>query len=135
MRRSIIKHRVWTVGAVAVITALVVAVFGFAPPASATNRTACGNHHDFFQLWTEYHGYPVCYANAGTIYYGEDPPRTTWSVSDVCAGANQAEIHFYYWVDGRGWWPAIIKLYYWECRHLRQEFDGEVEVSYFDLFG
>jgi hypothetical protein len=126
------RLRLRTVSA-AVIAALVPAVFGFAPAASATNQTPCNGHTDFVQLWTEYHGYPVCYANAGSIDYGTNPPYTTWSTSDICSGANQVVYDFYVWQNG-GWHLRTGYLDYWECRHLRLQY-GEVEMSGFDVLG
>ena len=119
------------IGAVATVAALLVAVFGFAPAANATNWTPCNGRHDFVQLWTEYHGYPACFANQGTYVFGDDPPNTTWSVSDICAGANQVYYYFYRYQNG-SWHPMTGFLDYWDCYHLRLQY-GEVEMSEIDV--
>jgi hypothetical protein len=70
----------------------------------------------------------VCYANAGTIFYGDNPPYTTWTASDVCSGANSGYI--IYWVNGN-WWRADLD--YWTCFQMRAYYGRSVEVAEFHI--
>ncbi|WP_406443782.1 hypothetical protein OHB00_44590 [Streptomyces sp. NBC_00631] len=64
----------------------------------AINQVTCGSRTDWLRLWTEYHGYPVCYANNGTITYGFNPPVNTWTSYGICFGNNSGTVTYY--VDG-----------------------------------
>ncbi|MGC0417790.1 hypothetical protein [Embleya sp. AB8] len=74
-------------------------------PAAATGPVGCGGRADFFRMWTQHHGFPICYATNGSVYYGNNPPKTTWTTYGFCSGNNSGYIT--YWVrqtyGGTGW--------------------------------
>ncbi|MFI1168528.1 hypothetical protein ACH4UM_34360 [Streptomyces sp. NPDC020801] len=54
---------------------------------------ACGNHTDYFRVWTKYHGFPACFHNTGFKSFSP-----TWTSYGICAGAYSGYVN--YIVDG-----------------------------------
>jgi hypothetical protein len=95
----------------------VVVVAGTATQAQAatvsTNikKVTCGSSTGWLRIWTQTHGYPVCYANAGTVTYGWSPPNTTWTTYGICTGNNVANIDFYYYGSApQSWNYSVLHL-------------------------
>jgi hypothetical protein len=96
---------IWIAVAFAAIAAVLVAdapmanaAPGTAPAAvvrPSTIRVTCNSNYHFFELYTKYHGYPVCYAQAGDVYYGNNPPVTTWTTYSFCSGNNSGFITYF----------------------------------------
>ncbi|SHN26884.1 hypothetical protein [Actinacidiphila paucisporea] len=131
--------------------AIMGAVFGLAPNAEAVpvspaqssvsapstvtpqiNKVTCGSRTDWFRLWTPYHGYPACYANNGTVYYGNRPPDTTWTTYGYCSGNNRGSIT--YAVPGYAGW-VTEKFGSGECDDFTQTWGEAVEVQGFTITG
>ncbi len=102
-----------------------------APSGSVTPDTTvahCPDRPDFFAIYTQYHG-AVCYANAGTIYYGGNPPITTWTTYGICTGNNAGDITF--WVDGEWFTQPFSKF---TCYDWFHNWGTTVEVSGFTIY-
>src|SRR2546423_6923361 len=70
------------------------------------NEVTCGSRTDWLRLWTQVHGYPACFANNGYRYFGDNPPKTTWSSWGVCYGNNSGHVNFYW---NGSWWGEDFK--------------------------
>ncbi|WP_159039574.1 hypothetical protein [Streptomyces sp. TP-A0356] len=53
----------------------------------------CGNHTNYFRIWTKYHGFPACFH-----YTGFKSFSPTWTSYGICAGAYSGYVN--YIVDG-----------------------------------
>jgi hypothetical protein len=100
---------------------------GFATP--NTSVANCPDRPDFFAIYTRYHG-NVCYANAGQIFYGNEPPITTWTTYGICTGNNSGAISFF--LDG--WWYNQQPFGDHTCYDFFHASGTTVEVAGFDIY-
>lgn len=89
--------------AVGVASAVLLSVVGLSVPASAQtmkpsmDKVSCGSRTDWLRIWTQHHGFPVCYANSGSRLYGNNPPHNTWTTYGICAGNNRVYFDYFVW--------------------------------------
>ncbi|NUP47818.1 MAG: hypothetical protein HOW97_10985 [Catenulispora sp.] len=123
----------------AVVAAVALGIGGslvFAPAANAAiakpdmNQVSCGTRTDWLRLWTAHHGYPICYANNGMVYYGDNPPKTTWTSYGVCFGNNSGWVKFYY--HGNDEWEDFKSH---QCDNWSSRLGTTVEVAEIEITG
>lgn len=121
------------------------ATIAAAGPASAEwtygsiHKVTCGSRTDWLRLWTEYHGYPVCFASNGTWYSSNpldpNPPKTTWTSYGVCFGNNSGYvIYFAEHSDGR-WYQYNEYFPSGHCDNWSATWQRPVEVWEIDITG